>query len=330
MPPPAEPLATPTHSGRIRYITHISPVPLPPPPPPTSTAPPTQPTPPHSPSSSLPTAELPFAVSHRRSTLRSSSQRTLRKPQTPYNTTAYILSHPPPGARPASSPDRYGGEGLDMPEIDQWKGYGSMEKGVTRMLRGASGGDSGGGRGIQEERGGGEKEGRGQGEGEERKEEVKGGGEEGGVGDGAREAEGAEERERRRGRGRVGKGGRGRGRVRARGRGGRGRPSVRSQGTLRAGQLASGELSPALSGISGGGSPAHSVVNGDDIERWTRRQRERRAKAQERRRQGKGRKGGEEEKNGEDARWGEGAGDTAMQDADGPTERAEWMQEREG
>ena len=131
MPPPPPPQATTPTNGRVRIITAINPLPaaaaaaasssqsdsgaagsLPPPPPP--------------------------AVAHRRSTLRSHHKRDggIHAPQTPYNTTAYILSHPPPSARPASSPDRYGSQVVDMPEIDQWKGYGSMEKGVGRLRRG--------------------------------------------------------------------------------------------------------------------------------------------------------------------------------------------------
>ena len=51
---------------------------------------------------------------------------------------------------------------------------------------------------------------------------------------------------------------------------------------LREENLRVGDASPALSGVSETGSPAHSVVNGDDIERWTRRQRMQRLKVQKR------------------------------------------------
>jgi len=70
------------------------------------------------------------------------------------------------------------------------------------------------------------------------------------------------------------------GRGRGRGRGGRGRGRSINTSGLREENLRAGDVSPALSGVSGGGSPAHSVVNGDDIERWTRRQRLQRLKAQ--------------------------------------------------
>ena len=230
----------------------------------------------------------PPAMSHRRSTLRSSQQRS-QAPHTPYNTTAYILAHPPPGARPASSPDRYGADIVDMPEIDQWKGYGSMEKGVKRLRQQGeeersqhndepARDDSNPNAGKSEDRAtrvgrsrrrttrDEPSEDRHSDKTKQEEEEM----EHEGAGD---TLQPAQQRQRR---GRNSGGGRGRGR--GRGRGGRGR-SIDTSG-LREENLRAGDVSPALSGVSGSGSPAHSVVNGDDIERWTRRQRMQRLKLQ--------------------------------------------------
>lgn len=241
-----------------------------------------------------PSQPTPPTVSHRRSTLRS-SQRS-QAPHTPYNTTAYILAHPPPGARPASSPDRYGADIIDMPEIDQWKGYGSMEKGVQR-LKGAeersghmeekstttttntttSSSSTSSSRSrrrrrddpLEDQHSSGKKRD------EEQMES-----------DAANADSLQPPQHKQRGRTRTSGGGGGgssgaRGKAAGRGgRGSRGR-TINTRG-LREEDLRSGEWSPALSGVSGNGSPAHSVVNGDDIERWTRRQRMQRLKAQRR------------------------------------------------
>ena len=231
----------------------------------------------------------PAPVSHRRSTLRS-SQRS-QAPHTPYNTTAYILAHPPPGVRPASSPDRYGADIVDMPEIDQWKGYGSMEKGVRRLrqqeseqaaeagkqhLTDASEDKSArAGRSRRRQRDEPSEDRHSvtvssvrQHDAEEQQQEEM---ESESMGDTLQPAS-----KQRRGRNSGG----GRGRGRGRGRSSRGR-SINTSG-LREENLSVGDASPALSNMSGSASPAHSVVNGDDIERWTRRQRMQRLKAQKR------------------------------------------------
>ena len=235
----------------------------------------------------------PAPVSHRRSTLRS-SQRS-QAPHTPYNTTAYILAHPPPGVRPASSPDRYGADIVDMPEIDQWKGYGSMEKGVRRLRqqeseqRNEQAADAAKQKQADASEDKSARAGRSrrrqrdepaedrhsvtvksvrQHDAEEQQQEEM---ESESVGDTLQPA--AKQR-----RGRNSGGGRGRGR--GRGRSSRGR-SINTSG-LREENLSVGDASPALSNMSGSASPAHSVVNGDDIERWTRRQRMQTLKAQKR------------------------------------------------
>ena len=193
-----------------------------------------------------------------------------------------------------------------MPEIDQWKGYGSMEKGLKRLKQQEDGkgnyerseqadvpsreGEHASTNGVDEKpsRAGRSRRRRRDDPSEDRRNSVT-------TRSGRKQEEQKEDSMERDGvsdavqlppprqrHGRTsGGGGRGRGRGgRDKGRADKGR-SINTSG-LREENLRSGDVSPALSGVSGGGSPAHSIVNGDDIERWTRRQRMQRQKLQKR------------------------------------------------
>ena len=179
-----------------------------------------------------------------------------------------------------------------MPEIDQWKGYGSMEKGVRRLKQ--QGEEERSEQADEQSRDSAtaamvdERPGRAGKSRRRRRDDPVDDRHSVGATNSSKQDEEEMEHEagsvtlqpaqQKQRRARNSGGGRGRGRGRGGGRGSRGR-SINTSG-LREENLRAEDVSPTLSGVSGNGSPAHSVVNGDDIERWTRRQRMQRLKVQ--------------------------------------------------